>query len=348
MSNGELKQYLAEKYNGDIIVSSIDTSVSIGGLRNPRFRKVILNIPPVKMSKVDKVLLDVSISTTFNPLNIKWKLLFDEFTLTREFKPQILVEDNGFYYSKLIFDLTPVYKYSTKHTLGVQFEGAEPITVEHVNLVIFYPVEGASSSITYLSGALLLKPGEETALNVSIEPIEGEGFVKIVGVVPSRQAKVKVFFNDKLIHTIEGVLGVEEITASPIDVNDENIIKIQHLPSTTRYYPSSFRLSTIIVGKNKIPLPRITISETKVEDNKLIIKITNQGMVEPDRLILLVTHLGSIIYRGKLKPLKPGETELIEVPLKGIRGCNNITIRAIWGKLSKTEFVEAKVKVSES
>lgn len=347
MSNGELKQYLAKKYNGDIIVSSINTSISVGGLRNPRFRKVILDIPPVKMSKADKVLLDVSISTTFNPLNTKWKLLFDEFTLTREFKPQILVEDNGFYYSKLIFDLTPVYRHNTRHTLGVQFEGAEPITVEHVNLIIFYPVEGALSSITYLSGALLLKPGEETTLNVSIEPTEGEGFIKIIGVVPSRQAKVKIFFNNKLIHTIEGVLGVEEVTASPIDVNNENIVKIQHLPSATRYYPNSFRLSTIIVGKNRIPRPQITISEANIEDNKLVIKIANQGTVEPDRLILLVTHLGSIMYRGRLKPLKPGEIELIEIPLKGIRGCNNITIRAIWSKLSKTEFIETKVKIDK-
>lgn len=345
MSNGELRQYLAERYNGDIIISTVETPVNIGGLRNPRFRKIIIDVPPIKIEKVDKALLDVAISSTFNPLNIKWKLIFDDFTLTREFKPQILVEDNGSYYSKLIFDVAPVYRHGTRHVLGVQFEGAEPLTIEHVNLVVFYPVEGASSTVTYLSGALLLRPGEETILNVPVEPIEGEGFVKIIGIVPSRQAKVKVFFNNELIGLLEGVLGVEEITSSPINVNKDNIIRIHHLPSATKYYPNSFRLSTVIVGKNNMPLPRIIISNAQLEENKLIIELGNQGIAEPDRLILLVTHLGNIMYRNKLKPLKPGESRAIEIPLKGLRGGGRVTIRVIWGRLSRTEYTETRIKV---
>lgn len=345
MGNGELRQYLAEKYDGDIVISTIEASTSVGGFRNPRFRRIIIDIPPVRIEKADKALLDIAITSAFNPLDIKWKLIFDDFTLTREFKPQILVEDNGSYYSKLIFDVTPIYRHNTRHILGVQFEGAEPLTIEHVNLIVFYPVEGALSSVTYLSGALLLRPGQETVLNVPVEAIEGEGFVKIIGVVPSRQARVKVFFNNELIGSLEGVLGVEEITSSPVNVDKDNIIRILHLPSTTKYYPNSFRLSTIIVGKNNMPLPRITITNTRLEGNKLILELGNQGAVEPDRLILLVTHLGNIMYRNRLKPLKPGESRVMEIPLKRLRGGDQITIRVVWGRLSKTEYIETRVKV---
>ncbi len=347
MSNGELKQYLVEKYQGDIIISSIDTPVRVGGLRNPRFRKVTLTAPPVKVETVDKVLLDLTITTNFNPVNIKWKLLFNDFTLTREFKPQVLVEDNGTYYSKLLFDLTPVYKHQSRHILGVQFDGAEPITIEHVNMIVFYPVEGASSSITYLSGALLLKPGEEALVKVPVKTISGEGFIKIVGMVPSRQAKIKLYFNNALIGDIEGVLGVEEITSN-VEVNEENIVKIHHLPSTTKYYPNSFMVSSIIVGKTSIPLPKIVIEETKVVDNKLHARIANRGLVEPDRLVVLVTHLGNIVYREKLKPLRPNEIYDLEVPLRNVRHGEILVVRIIWGRLSKTEYIEERVKISSS
>ncbi len=344
MSNGELKQYLVEKYQGDIIISSIDTPVRVGGLRNPRFKKIALTTPPIKVETADKVLLDLTITTSFNPVNIKWKLLFDDFTLTREFKPQVLVEDSGTYYSKLLFDLTPIYKYQNRHVLGVQFDGAEPITIEHVNMIIFYPVEGANSSITYLSGALLLKPGEEAIVKVPMKTASGKGFIKIVSMVPSRQARIKLYFNNALIGSIEGVLGVEEITSN-VEVSEENTVRIHHLPSTTKYYPNSFIVSSIIVGKTAMPLPKIVIEETKVIDNKLHIRIANKGLVEPDRLVVLVTHLGNIVYREKLRPVKPNEILDLEIPLKNIRHGEILVARIIWGRLSRTEYAEEKIKV---
>ncbi len=347
MSSGELKPYLVEKYNGDVVVSTALTQVVVGGLRNPRYQKIVLDTPLSKVEKIDKALLEVAVTTPFNPVNSKWKLVFNGFTLTREFKPQLLVEEDGLYHSKLVFDITPVIKPYNRHTVGVQFDGAHPLTVNHVSLLVFYPTSEVETSIAYFSGILLLKPGESIEIPINITPIEGEDFLRIIGIVPSKQAKIEFYLNDKMINKFEGVLGVEELNyCNGIGITGENRLKVVHLPAETRYYPNKFRLSTIIIGKARYSMPDIDIGTTKILEDSIEVEIINRNKVKPDKIVVLAINLGNIIHRRKLEEFPEEGVYRIRIPIDRNKIKNtSITLRVVWNRLSRSRFKEKRVEI---
>ncbi len=347
MSSGELKPYLVEKYNGDAVISTTLTQVVVGGLRNPRYQKIVLDAPLSKVEKIDKALLEVAVTTPFNPINSKWKLIFNGFTLTREFKPQLLVEEDGLYHSKLVFDITPVIKPYNRHIVGVQFDGAHPLTVDHAGLLVFYPTSEVETSIAYLSGMLLLKPGESIEIPINIAPIRGEDFLRIIGIVPSKQAKIEFYLNNKMINRFEGVLGVEELNYSNgIGVTDKNRLKIVHLPAETRYYPNKFRLSTIVIGKARYSMPDIDIGTTKILDDSIEVEIINRNRIKPDKIVVLAISLGNIIYRKKLEEFPEDGICNVRIPVNRNKIKNTpITLRVVWNRLSRSRFKEKRIEI---
>ncbi len=347
MSSGELKPYLVEKYNGDVVVSTALTQVAVGGLRNPRYQKIVLDTPLARVEKIDKALLEVAVTTPFNPVNNKWKLVFNGFTLTREFKPQLLVNEDGLYYSKLVFDITPIIKPYNRHIVGVQFDGAQPLTVDHVSLLVFYPTDEVETSIAYFSGMLLLKPGESIEIPINITPIDGEDFVRIIGIVPSKQAKIEFYVNDKMINKIEGVLGVEELNYSDtIGLSSENKLKVVHLPADTRYYPNKFRLSTVIIGKARYSMPDIDIGSTKINEDSIEVEIVNRNKIKPDKVVVLAINLGNIIYRKKLDEFPEDGIYNIRIPIDRSKVKNtSLTLRVVWNRLSRSRFKEKRIEI---
>ncbi len=347
MSSGELRPYLIEKYDGDVIISTALTQVSVGGFRNPRYQRIMLDTSLSRVKKIDKALLELAITSPFNPLNSKWKLVFDGFTLTREFKPQLSVEENGVYHSKLLFDITPVIKPYNRHAVGVQFDGAQPLTIDHVNLLVFYPTSEVKTSVAYFSGMLLLKPGETVEIPINIEPIEGEDFLKVIGIVPSKQAKIEFYLNGKMLNRFEGVIGVEEISYNNnIGVSSENKLRIAHLPAETKYYPNMFRLSTIIIGKAKYSMPDMDIGNVRILEDSIEVEIRNNNNIKPDRVVLLAISLGNIIFRKKIEDFPENGVQVVRIPLnKNKAKISPITLRIVWNKLSRSRFKEKRIEL---
>ena len=88
----------------------------------------------------------------------------------------------------------------------------------------------------------------------------------------------------------------------------------------------------------------LTLEPITLEDNKIIIKLKNVSEVVPDKLLVLALYCEATNYRKILEPLRAKEETTLEIPLdKGVNR-QNVTIRAIWSKLSKTYFKDLRLR----
>lgn len=335
------------------IVTSFNSSIKLGGISNPKFRKVYLDLDSSASKDISIAILDIGLTTRTPPQHIKWRLWFNGFPLAREFKPFTVnyIEDEGYFY-KVLFDVTPVMKLGRdQHTVSIYYEGSESLIVNHINLIAALIADGAENSYTYLSGGLILAPNTSYTLKIPLEVLKGGvGELKATIDLPSTLARVHVKLNGHNILTLNGIVGCEEIVVSNLNLKCNNIIEIIHESKGQQYYPKHVKISNILLASSKMLKPKITISGIAYSKgiSKLTIKLKNVGHVEPDKIILLALSKGVPIARIIVNPIKPNEESEVELPLERLsRGVKELTLRTIWTRLGKTMYEDRKVNLSQ-
>ncbi len=343
--NSELRTYLEGSIQGDVIYATTTTPMRLGGLKNPKFQKAYIDTPLPEGKDIHKALLEVAITSPQNPYGLRWKLWFNGFTVTRELKPHLVVNTKEQYFAKVVFDVTPITKSQSKHTVSVFYEGGEPITIDHVGLLILYPTDEVKSSLSYLSGAGLLQPGEELKIEVKLERIYGTGTFILTSIMPSPMAKLCIKVNEENIGSLSGITGVEEYIKGNINLLDVNNVTLMHEKTGTKYYPSEIKISSIILCETICKLPKIVVKNIELHEDEglLKLKIANEGSSKPDKVLILLIDRGNILGREIIREIKPGSVIDVEVKLRKRIASQTPTLRIVWNKLSRMKVIDQKL-----
>ncbi len=347
MPSGIMEEFKKSKVSGEVILSTSLASGRLGGLGNPKIHKAVMDTPSIPRGDLEAAYLEVALFAQEERLP-KWRLWLDGFSITREFKPQYVLPVDDALFAKVLFDVTPIYKSENpRHFVTVMYDGSTPVTVGHINLLIIRRTEEAFYNFTYLSGAQALAPGEAVEIEAELEEEpRGRGVLRVVGILPSKSARVSVSVNGGEPRYLGDAVGADELSFEDLEISKTNRVKVEHLGSGTPYYPKHFILSTVLLGEAVYREPRIVFSDIVFEEGVLRAKVANVGESTPDSLFMVVMNMGIPLARLEVPSLKPGEVREVEFKLRLPHGTHNILLRAVARKLSKITYTDKRIQVS--
>ena len=213
------------------------------------------------------VIVDVETSRTYTPL---WRLVLNDFSLTKIFRPNVEVEHEGVRHSSIVYDVTPLVK-EGRNELEVIHKGETPLTLNAVAVVNVYNVERFSTKYSISAGELLIGPGE------SYEEIcEGE---------------CKALIKTPLDSRVRVITGAEERFDMPGYVYEVDFTKTLRIVNES---PKGF-VKLFALFKLDVKTPRISVDVVK-DGTK--VKVRNESEVNADKLIVNVLRNGvSQVFR---------------------------------------------------
>lgn len=338
--------------NGEVTLIS-SGPLKLGVTYSSKSGSIPFQVPLPSNAKIKELTLEIAVTHSSEPHNVKWRVWFNGFPLTREFKPQITVEAKDKFFSKVLFDVTPVLQakgFREELILAIKYDGNENLIVDHANLIVTYEASEAKSSYIYCSGAILVPPQTSVKYPFEIsELIEGFGELRGVMIVSSKLSETKIFLNGKNIYNAANITGAEEFYIENIDLKPKNILEIQHETSNIQVR-DYVNLSTILATITYMLKPKLDIINAKLESQgekeKVIATIKNNGASKPDKAWLLVIDTGVVVSRQRLPELTPGEEIQIEIPCKKqmLTKHGLMFIRVVWTKLSRTFTSEMRLR----
>ncbi len=350
MADGRLLVFTDKEYRGDVYYVNVYPGVSVGGFMPSRKTIPISFHHPLK-KKLEQALLEIGVIVP--DTNVKWRVKVNGISITKEFKPHSTCKAGNKLFAKLVYDITSIMKTPEsirKRRVNVTFKtegGREGILIEHLGILAFYPTEEAVSDIYYLSGALSLEPGEKAELSFRYR--KEKALIDASIYMPSPEAVGKLLINDYEV-PISGIHGMDEVSAKIMGLGENNKLTIIHEETGETYYPKQMRVSSIILIDKVYREPRIVVEEVSVPDKlesggRIKVKISNKGESKPDSLLVVLMNLGNVVHREILKPLEPGGSEELELPVKLPSGEYEIVVRIIWSKLSRNWFDDKRVRI---
>jgi len=342
---GALTKIYEDSGEGLVFFSSSMTT-SILGSSGYASKRAVVRVPGIKLRdcRVKSSLL--SIGVTAPPtvrVPFRWKLEFGNFTISREMKPQfsILLEDSIYY--KVIYDTKPLF--STRrfealedYTLQVFYDSAHPITLREATVVNTYTKSKLGYSTTYMSGLLVLEPGDTYELKLNLPDIVGdETILYATLLIPSPRALLTLNTNIEKIE-VEGP-GFKVVELQAPNSKSLNVI-IEYSKPEIKIYPKKVLLTNLIVVNRRLPAPPLSIhvDDVKTINNKVVIDltITNDGSERVEDIIVSLRQAMVNIKEIKLDPLDPGrsarstiDVDMSKLPSKTTR---KITVNIKWSK----------------
>ena len=341
MPSGDLKIYALERLDGDIAYSTTVVPMKLGGLSNPRMQSVNLTLPTPREASVKRVLLEVGLVTREYPERMRWRLWFDDIAVSREYRPKSIarLEDDEGYYSKAVFDVTPIYKHGLDvHRVTIAYEGSSTTIVEHVGLLATYTVPDSVVSYAFLSGALALRPGEAYRMRLKLDSVPSDAthaMLRLVAGLPQRDSVLKLLVNGEEKIRLTGFVGVEDAVSEDIPAAESYEISLVH-ESGVR----NVRVSTLIVTVARRALPDIRVEGVERLDGKVRLRLVNRGVSPSEKTMLLVMVPGEQMKRIELGPMNPGDAKDVEVEAPQGR---RTTIRIVWVKHGRPYHREVKI-----
>lgn len=342
--DGELKHYVVEKYRGEVVyVYGLPDVVFGRGGRGGRVT-VPIDLPRPPGAVLEKALLEVGVAT---PLEwFSWRIKLNGVPVAREYRPQSTARTRQGFFHKTVYDVTALLNTEEsrrKHRVNVtmRYESGEEMIVRHLGLLVFYRSDEARSTVSLLSGALSLDPGESAEL--SAKYAGGRGALSSIMFSPSMAASITLRVNGRYTRSVSGVVGGFEARIEDIELMDSNRVTIHHEEAELPYHPRELLVSNILLLNVSYRAPRLVVEEAGVEDDVVRLVIRNTGESRPDKALLTILQTGMTIYRQELPLLEPGEETRLMVKPRGMRMDRDIVIRIIWKKLTRTEFTDHRI-----
>jgi len=341
MGRGELHIYARGQGKQEVVYEVSSTPYRLGGLGNPTTVSLLLT-PPMISDEVEQVLLDVALSHSSKVLS-KWRIWFDGVAISREYKPHVLLDVDDRYYSKVVYDLTPIYKPGVQHRVGIKYEGSSPVTVEEVGLLVVYRVEDSYTYYSFASGCLALAPGEEAGFELAGDcqvPGAGRAVFRVVASMPCKNAVLRLEAGD-VVRRVKGYTGVGDFEVELPKPPRGLSLRIVHEDTGGNYYPRHVVVSSLLSLVYRCKEPRLEAMVESRGGGSARIKIVNSGDAAPDKAFIVVLAAGRIIRRVSMGRIQPGEERIVEIPLE--QGYTNI-VRLVWSYHGRTGFKDLKVQ----
>lgn len=354
MVDGGLAVYRCERIPGEVVYGSSTHQVRLGGLGYPRKATIPIDVAPPERGDLKAVYLEIGAAVR-SLAHVRWRLWVNGKAVTREFKPSAVARVDDGLYTKSVYDVTPLLSGEgpcSRYLVSIYYEGSDHIIVDHVGVLASYRLDDAQCSYMYASGALALAPGDESTIRVSLpeHPEGAEGYLRLVGSVPSKHARIRLLANEREVASISGTVGVEDLELDGLKLSDGDVLKVAHVGSAERYYPRQFVLSSLLIARSAAARPRVEVVEVSAErcDKGVRIRgvLRNVGSGDSPRTLLVVMGYGSPLARLELGELKKGEEREFEAEVRLSKGVHVLTLRAVWSRHGRPDFTERKLKVT--
>ncbi|MCY0858989.1 MAG: hypothetical protein OWQ54_01015 [Sulfolobaceae archaeon] len=274
-----------------------------------------------------KIYIQVNVSYSKKTSINKWRIWLDEFSLTREFKPNLLIDTELGYFASLLYDITPLIgNKKGKHEITLSYSGSDKLVVDSISTISLYNSEGFKTKYKLHTGCLLLQPGENYELNSL-----GRAYFILKNL--EKGAKLEIMTQSRKLSNEAYEDG--EIDEIEIETHGDITLfleKAQKKPVViTSYYTYETRSPKIDL--NLLP---------KLNSEKLDLKIENNSEIDLDKVIINVLANGITTYFKVLQPFKINQNEDIQIAIPQNKK-SNITIRAVAVKSGLRKTFDVKV-----
>ncbi|AAY80877.1 hypothetical protein [Sulfolobus acidocaldarius] len=278
-------------------------------------------VSPVKLGSSDKE-VTYSFSVDYKPqkvylviniernkeVNPRWRVWLNDFSLTKEFKPNIDVEDSNKRFSTVIFDVSPLVRQG-KNDVSVVYKELQQISLVNIGHIVFYPAQDFKTYYELMAGTMLIKPQEVLNLNCN-----GECYLIVRN-------------SNK-----DGVLQIEDKKFdSRVDLIDLLVQKKGNIAvgfSCGNNVKASAHLLTFY-NLNYV-IPKIVLDvQAEVVNYSLTVKLLNEGDVDLDKVIVNVLLNGASISFKSFENVKKGELRTFTLPLQPKKGTINVRVVGI-------------------
>ncbi|ADM26937.1 hypothetical protein Igag_0085 [Ignisphaera aggregans DSM 17230] len=314
------------------IVTPILESQILSPINNNIVTKISsLNAP------VENAYLILVITRPNNTDIIKWKISIDRVILTREFKPHIDISINNKYIqSVFIYDISKILRNDSY--LKISYEGKNHIRIDTATLLSIYRYKGFH---VYLDCIVDICKAEN--IQKSVENLArsfNPNNIRInTGLVAERITELSVSTsNSENITTYKLVPGFNIVE---LNISPEKIPAIINIGSKDELTRHIFTCTFLSYEQQ----PRLFINKIDINEDKLLLTISNIGDSLPDKSELVILRYGVPLQKIDIEPIKPGEKSDITVDTKAIGRYKNVVLRLIWYKAFKIYYDEKTIKL---
>jgi len=336
LPKGEIVEYLRDLgIKGCMYYHTIPSTTVLGGHGNPRSDSYGFYVD----NALNPSLLALVVSSRGFSGNMTWKVALNEVTLTREFKPQTIVEIDDRVYAVQVFDISNITRSSGMYNLRIVCEAAEPISINSVFILGALKSGNISATLSVGVGVLAVKPGETVSLKLRQKKSIRNSLLLIYD-LPSRRAKIKLGVGGKEL-SISGKVGTYELLLEDVDADE---IRVMHEQSQLPYYPKYFKIYGLLTYSTSIKGPDVEVKDITIsEDGKMHVTLTNTGDVSAINVLLVGTHMGEVVFRDIIKEIKP--QTVIERTYRVKPKYDNTLVRLIYQGLNGQVVKTFRVKI---
>lgn len=266
MPKGELAIFDEGYFEGSIDYQSFTKSIKLSNINKEASFSIDITSKPTKFY----LIIQAKREKTYLP---RWRLWFDNFSLTKEFKPNLETEVNDIQViSTIVYDITPITK-EGKHQIAVYHPSIQTLELLNLSLISFYKIEGFSTKYRLSAGSLILNRND----SVSFQLMKKSYFVIRN---ESKEGMVKISDTDgKTIYTV-----------LPSSDSDEIEIENNDVVTTTLQSNNEKDYGVILASYNLLEkAPKINFSvDSKVNNNIIYLYLKSESEISLDKLIINV------------------------------------------------------------
>ncbi|MEM0363195.1 MAG: hypothetical protein QXH75_05285 [Sulfolobaceae archaeon] len=261
----------------------------------------------------------------------RWRVWLDNFSLTKEFKPNFEAEiDDSYILSTIIYDLTPIIK-EGKHEITISHPSIRTISILNVSTVTFYEIEGFNTKYKLAVGPLILNAHEKITL-----PLLDKSYFVI-----KNEGKSSIL---KLLDNNGGIIynSTPSIDSDEVEVEGKNVITAMLESSNEKDYGVILSAYSIT---EKVPNIKVSV-ESKIDGSYIILNLKNESEVDLDKLILNIMINGIQAHYKSFNNIKVNSSFEFRVPLQSAQNKKSvITIRVVGIKGGYRHIVDKQINL---
>ncbi len=313
MPKGDLPLFDKGCFNGSIEVQSFTKGTTL------RDSNKSVSYPFELEKEPSKLYVIASVERAFTVMP-KLRIWLNDFSLSKEFKPNVEVNDGNSVFSTIIYDISPFGK-KGRNELNFVRSSNDSMNVINVTVVSFYRDDDLKTDYKLNAGTIML--GNK-------ETLELENMGKGILILGGKRGLAKVFTAKDIL------LSSYFMESDELEVNTEGKLKVTNEEGT----------STLVFfyGTFSVVSPEIRINPQVMDkDGSIFLSVRNESDVQLDKMVMNLTVNGVTKFFKVYSPVRPNE-ELTERVSKSGEKLVNVNLRVVGVKSGMRIVIDKPLK----